>query len=447
MALPPGARKVLALPGFKKYFANTSWLMVEKIFRSVLLLVVGAYVARYLGPGQFGLLSYAISFVALFSTINTLGLDSIVVRELVKDGIKRDELLGTAFFLKLGGAFSVLAVLYIAVHFTSNDNLTNLLIFIIASSAVFRSFNVIDFYFQSIVLSKYVVYTQLVLLTVSSFIKLFLIWIQAPLLYFSIVFLIDGIVLAIGLTIAYFSQKLNIFDWKFRPKLVVKLLKDSWPLILSGICLSIYMRIDQVMIKHILDVEAVGQYAAAVRLSEACYFIPVIVCGSLFPAIINAKNKSREFYQARLQKLYNLMVWTAIPIALATTLVADDIVKFLFGAEFSRAGPVLTIHIWAGLFVFLGTASSRWLIAENYTKISFFRTFVGMIVNVILNIILIPKYGINTAAFATLISYAAATFSIVLMRHTRQQAYMMIISITTLGIYKNKESVNKIVNE
>jgi len=441
------AWKVLTLPGFKKYFFNISWLMVEKIFRSVLLLVVGAYVVRYLGPGQFGLLSYAISFVTLFSAIATLGLDGIVVRELVKDGIKRDELLGTAFFLKLAGAFSVLAVLYIAVHLTSSDSLTNLLIFIVASSAIFRSFNVIDFYFQSKVLSKYVVYTQLVLLVVSSFIKLFLIWIQAPLLYFAIVFLIEGIILAIGLTIAYLSQKLNIFDWRFRAELAVRLLKDSWPLLLSGICLSIYMRIDQVMIKHILGMEAVGQYAAAVKLSEACYFIPAIVCGSLFPAIINAKNKSKELCRTRLQKLYNLMVWIALPIALVTTLAADDVVRFLFGAEFFKAGPVLTIHIWAGLFVFLGTASSKWLIAENYTRISFFRTFVGMIVNVILNIIFIPIYGINAAAFATLISYAVATFSIVLMKHARQQAYMMMISITTLGIYKNKESGSEIVNE
>lgn len=415
MALPPGARKVLALPGFKKYFANTSWLMVEKIFRSVMLLVVGAYVARYLGPGQFGLLSYAISFVALFSAISTLGLDSIVVRELVTNGIKRDELLGTAFFLKLAGAFSALAVLYIAVHFTSNDNLTNLLIFIIASSTVFQSFNVIDFYFQSIVLSKYVVYTQLILLTVSSFIKLFLIWIQAPLLYFSIVFLIDGIVLAIGLTIAYLSRKLNIFDWKFRPKLAVRLLKNSWPLILSGICLSIYMRIDQVMIKHILDMEAVGQYAAAVRLSEACYFIPAIVCGSLFPAIINAKNRSKELYQARLQKLYNLMVWTAIPIALATTLVADDIVKFLFGAEFSRAGPVLTIHIWASVFVFTLSVRGKWLLAENLQKYNLYSTLTGSIINITLNIIFIPIYGILGAALATIFARILAFYMIPLV--------------------------------
>ncbi|MHC4728644.1 MAG: flippase, partial [Planctomycetota bacterium] len=274
--------------------------MAERIFRSVLLLVVGVYVARYLGPEQFGLLSYAMSFVALFSAIGMLGLDGIVVRELVKDGTKRDELLGTAYFLKLMGAILVLAVLYVAAFFTSNDRFTNLLIFIIASSAVFQSFSVIDFYFQSKVLSKYVVYAQFISLIASSLIKLFLIWARAPLLYFAIVFLLDGMILATGLVIAYIRQKLNVFDWKFSPELALRLLKCSWPLVLSGVCVSIYMKIDQVMIKEILDTKAVGNYAVAVRLSEAWYFVPIAITGSLFPAIIKAKKISTQLYHDRL---------------------------------------------------------------------------------------------------------------------------------------------------
>jgi O-antigen/teichoic acid export membrane protein len=402
--------KFLMLPGFRKYFANTSWLIAERIFRSVLLLVVGVYVARYLGPERFGLLSYAMSFVALFSAIAMLGLDGIVVRELVRDGTKRDELLGTVFCLKLAGAFLVLIVLYVAVLFTSNDNFTNLLIFIIALSTVFQSFGVIDFYFQSKVLSKYVVYAQFVSSIVSSLTKLLLIWTGAPLLYFSIVFLLDGLILAIGLAIAYIGQKLNIFDWKFRPKLALRLLKDSWPLVLSGVCISIYMKIDQVMINHMLDTEAVGQYAAAVKLSEGWYFVPMIVCGSLFPAVLNAKRKSDEFYHARLQKLYDLIVWIAIPIALATTLVANLVVQVLYGTQFSKAASVLTIHIWAGVFVSLGVASAKWYIAENLQFFSSINTVIGAIVNIVLNLILIERYGIIGAAWATVISYGLAVY-------------------------------------
>jgi O-antigen/teichoic acid export membrane protein len=422
----------LAIQGFKKYFANISWLMAEQVFRSVTLLVVGVCVVRYLGPERFGLLSYAISFVALFLPVALLGLDGIVVRELVKDGARKNELLGTAFFLKLTGVFLVLAALYIVIHFTSNDSFTNLLIFIIASSTLFQSFSVIDFYFQSKVLSKYVVYAKVVSLTVSSLVKLFLIWTQAPLLYFAVVFLIEGMILAAGLTIVYFRQKLNVFDWSPKLKMGIGLLKDSWPLVLSGICVSIYMKIDQVMIKQMLDTKAVGQYAAAVKLSEAWYFIPVIVCNSLFPAILNAKTQSKELYYTRLQNLYNLMVWIAIPISLAVTFTASNLTQFLYGAEFSKAGPVLAIHIWAGVFVFLGTASSKYLVAENYTRISFFRTLIGCIVNVILNITLIPKYGINGAAIATVISYFVATFFIVFITKTNRQVILMLKSLNLL---------------
>jgi O-antigen/teichoic acid export membrane protein len=376
----------LVLPGFRKYFANTSWLMAERIFRSVLLLVVGVYVARYLGPEQFGLLSYAMSFVALFSAIGMLGLDGIVVRELVKDGTKRDELLGTAYFLKLMGAILVLAVLYVAAFFT---------------------------------LSKYVVYAQFISLIASSLIKLFLIWARAPLLYFAIVFLLDGMILATGLVIAYIRQKLNVFDWKFSPELALRLLKCSWPLVLSGVCVSIYMKIDQVMIKEILDTKAVGNYAVAVRLSEAWYFVPIAITGSLFPAIIKAKKISTQLYHDRLQMLYDLIVWLAIAIAIPITFFAGDIVNILFGVGYSKAGTALSIHIWAGIFVFLGVASSKWLLTEDLQKFCFYRTFIGAIVNIALNLLLIPRYELAGAATATILSYMVAVFGVMVTSKTR----------------------------
>ena len=161
--------------GFKCYANNIFWLMGEKILRMFVALFVGIWIARYLGPEQFGLLSYAQSFVFLFTAITTLGLDGIVVRELVKDESRRDKLLGTAFGLKLVGAILILPILALAVQLTSNDDYTNLLVFIIASATIFQSFNVIDFYYQSKVLSKYVALTNGVSLALSSIIKIALV--------------------------------------------------------------------------------------------------------------------------------------------------------------------------------------------------------------------------------------------------------------------------------
>ncbi|MFT6248628.1 MAG: O-antigen/teichoic acid export membrane protein [Cognaticolwellia sp.] len=396
--------------GVMKYFKNTSWLFGEKILRMILGLFVGIWIARYLGPEQFGLFSYAQSFVALFATFATLGLDGIVIRSLVKDESHRDKLLGTAFILKLVGAILVLLLLAVAVFFQSNDHQTNLLIFIIASATIFQSFNTIDFYFQSKVLSKYVVYSNVFSLLLSSIIKVILILNEAPLIAFAYVILFDSLVLACGFIYFYFKNELQVFAWSFDKKLAKSLLKDSWPLILTGLVISMYMKIDQVMIKNMLDLNAVGQYAAAVRLLEIWYFIPVVISSSLFPAIINAKETSKKLYYSRLQRLYDLMAWVAISIAITVIFLSDWLVHLLYGVQFSEASGVLMIQIWSVIFVFLGVASSKWFIAEGLQKYSFYRTLAGAVLNVILNFILIPLYGIYGAAIATLVSQIVASY-------------------------------------
>lgn len=397
--------------GFMKYFKNTSWLFGEKILRMVVGLFVGIWVARYLGPEQFGLFSYAQSFVGLFTAIATLGLDGIVVRELVKDETMRDELIGTAFWLKLIGAFGVLAILAISLNFTSNDTYTTTLVFIIASATIFQSFNVVDMYFQSKVMGKYIVYANIISLLLSSIVKIILILNEASLEVFAWTIVFDSVVLAIGYVYFFLKKStFNIQNLTFNKSTAIDLLKDSWPLILSGIVISIYMKIDQVMIMEMMDAEAVGQYAAAVRISEAWYFIPMVIASSLFPAIINAKKQSEDLYYARLQKLYDLMMWMAIAIALPMTFLSDWIIHLLYGEQYSQAGSVLMIHIWAGVFVFLGVASGKWLLSENLQIFSTINTTIGAIVNVILNYVLIKNMGVVGAAWATLISYFVAAY-------------------------------------
>lgn len=422
-----------------KYFKNTSWLFGEKIFRMVVGLFVGIWVARYLGPEQFGLFSYAQSFVGLFTAIATLGLDGIVVRELVKDPSRRDELIGTAFWLKLIGAIAVMLILVIAVNFTSNDHTTNVIVFIVASATIFQAFNVVDMYFQSKVLSKYVVYANVISLLLSSIVKIALILIEAPLVAFAWVVLFDSVVLALGFVYYYIKNNstFNIKNLTFNKSTAISLLKDSWPLILSGIVISIYMKIDQVMIMEMMDAEAVGQYAAAVRISELWYFIPMVIVSSLFPAIVNAKAVSEELYYARLQKLYDLMVWMAIAIVLPMTFLSDWVVELLYSGDYNQAGSVLMIHIWAGVFVFLGVASGKWFTAENLQMLSFWRTFYGMAINVILNFVLIPKYGIQGAAVATLLSQVIAAYiSDLFNNKTKQMFYMKTKSFLMINLIK-----------
>ena len=422
--------------GFRKYFANTSWLMGERILRMGVSLFVGIYVARYLGPERYGLLSYANSFVGIFLALATLGLDEVVVRELLKTPEQREKILGTSFLLKLIGTLLMWVAIFTAVPFTENDLQTNILIIIIAFGAVFQAFNVIDLNFQAKVKSKYVVHSQFVQLIISSIVKIILVVNEAPLIWFASVYSLDVIVLAMGLVFAYLYNGENIFSWKWSFETSKYLLHDSWPLILAGVVVSVYMKIDQVMIKEMLGAKEVGLYAAAVKLSEAWYFFPMAIASSLFPAIINAKVYQKEVYYQRLQKLYDLMVWIAIAIALPISILSSWIVELLYGNEYLESSSVLNIHIWSGIFIFLGVASSKYLIAENYIKKTFYRTFVGALLNIIMNYYLIGIMGIKGAAISTFAShFFAAYFYDILDKDLRKMFIMKTKSLFFYSLY------------
>ncbi|MGD8305817.1 MAG: flippase [Ignavibacteria bacterium] len=421
---------------FIKYFKNTSWLFGEKILRIIISLIVTILVVRYLGPEQFGLLSYAISFYGLFSAISILGLESISIRELVKNPESRDQILGSVFILRLAGSIlAIVLILLILVIFKESNNVS-ILILVVSISAIFQSISVIDYFFRAEVKARYSVYVMTGSVLVTSVFKIFLIILKAPLIYFAIAFSVEFAAMAFGFVLVYKYNKLKIFNWKFQKNISVNLLKDSWPLILSGLVIAVYTKIDQVMIKNMLNSTELGYYAVAVKLSEAWYFIPITLSNSLFPAIVNAKGIGEEFYNNRMQKLYDILAWIAIAIAIPVSIFSYLIISIIFGNEFITAAPVLTIYIWAGVAVFLGVASSQYLITENFTKLSFFRTFIGMILNVLLNLILIPAFGIIGAAYATLISYSIAVFSIVLFPKTGKQFLMMMKSIFLITFAK-----------
>jgi len=394
--------------GFQRYAVNTIWLFSERFLRIISGLFVGIWVARYLGPEQFGALSYIISFVSLFAAFSSLGLDVILVRELVKEESRLNALLGTAFYLKVAGAITTIFLIYVASYFTSNDYDTNVMIMIVATATIFSSFNVIDLYFQSKVKSKYSVYANIIALSLSSIIKVLLILINASLDAFIWVFLFDSVFLAMGYLYFYSHNNLLIKKWKFESKVALELLKDSWPLIFSGVAIAVYMRIDQVMIKEMMDLNAVGQYAAAVRISEAWYFIPMMLGASLSPAILNAKNNNKRLYYSRLQSFYTLMVWMAVLIAIPIAFFSEEIINTLYGVDFSGAIQVLVIHIWAGIFLSLGVACGKWYLAENYTKGALYKALLGMTVNIAGNYFLIPIYGMSGAAFSTLVAHLSS---------------------------------------
>jgi O-antigen/teichoic acid export membrane protein len=407
-----------------RYFKNTSWMLGEQILRMIVGLFVGLWVARYLGPEQFGVFNYATAFVAMFGSVAKLGLDGIVVRELVNEPDKRDIYLGTAFWLKIVGAALALCIVAFATLFTSNNHTTNLYIFIIASGIILQSFEVIDFYFQSKVLSKFVSLSKITQLVFSSLLKAYIIT-GADLFWFVVVSLVDQATLAATLYVVFKFQKLGSFYRHFDWGTAKIFLKDSWPLIISSLVVVTHMCIDRVVIKEMLGEREVGIYSAAVRLSELWYFIPMIITFSLFPAIVSAKKESEEYYYVRLQQLYTFMVWVAIGIALPMTILSDWLVTLLYGEAYREAGRVLAIHIWGVIFIFHVSMRSSSLLVENKQKYVTVFAILTLGTHLLLNFYLINLIGVVGAAYASLVSWflCACLFPLFLV-DTRQSAFM-----------------------
>lgn len=390
--------------GFIKYFKNTLWLFGEKILRMIVGLFVGIWVARYLGPERFGLFSYAQSLVWLFTAIATLGLDGIVVRELVKDESRRDELIGTAFWLKLIGAFAMLFILAIAIQFTSTDHYTNILVCIIASATIFQSFNVVDMYFQSKVMGKYIVYANIISLLLSSIVKIALILNEASLEAFAWTIVFDSVILAMGY-VCFFLKKstFNIQNLTFNKTTAVILLKDSWPLMLGGFSFVIFSNIDNIMIKEIMGDFYVGIYDSAYRLVTLWYFLPGLVLSSLMPSLVNSHHNS-ELFMGRLLSISTLLVWIAIAIFSIYSIFNEVIIQISYGEQYIDAITLLSSLAAVNLLIFFNSVWNYWMTVENRTKRTLLFHLCTALLNIILNYFFIHKYGVIGAVYALLVS-------------------------------------------
>jgi len=258
--------------GVQRYFSNTIWLLSEKGLRIIDAFFIGIWLARHLGPEQLGILSNAESFVYLFAAFAALGLDQIVVRELVKDESLRDKLLGTTFVLRLIGYVLMSGGIILSLQILENTALSNTMVLIIATTLAFQCFKGIDFYFQSKVLSKYIAICNLIAVSVLSIVKVVLILTNAPLVYFAYALVLEWVLIAIGYIIAYSYNKLSIWKWSFDYALAKRLLKKSVFLIIGSVAAALYMKIDQVMIFEIMGERDTGIYNVSVKLTSIWIF-------------------------------------------------------------------------------------------------------------------------------------------------------------------------------
>ena len=389
--------------------SNTGWLFAERLVRLSVGFVVGVWIARYLGPGQFGLLNFAMAFVSIVGAISTFGLQEIVVRDLVSAPESLDATLGSAFLIRIFGGFLVFLISTGAILIVRpNEDATRLMVAILGFATVFKASEVVKYWFESQLQAKFNVIVENSVFLIMSLLRIVLIVMKASVMAFVWAILAEAILVSIGLLGIYVIKKGKLSAWKIQLGRMKSLVVDSWPLMLSGLTIMFYMNIDQIMLGRIIGDSAVGIYSATVRISEVWYFIPMAISASAFPMLVKARKLDAELYKRRVQNLLDIMVVISISLALPMTFLSRWLMTALYGEAYSAGGPVLSVHIWASVFVFLGVAGSKWFIIENLQRLSLVRAIWGAIANVILNFLFIPKYGPLGAAWATLISQAVA---------------------------------------
>jgi len=396
---------------FKAILKNAGWMLSDKVLRLTLGLLVGVWVARYLGPQSFGSLNFTIAVLALFSPLVSLGLDGIVVRDLVRTPDQDLRILSTVFLLRLVGATFAMVAGLVAIQFVRQGSGESLqILLILTMGLLFQPFDTIDLWFQSKVMSKYTILAKGMAFLASSGLRVAFILFQYPLVAFAFAIAVEALLGALGMIVFFFKKTPVRESWKPKIKVALQLLKEGWPAILASMSVILYMRIDQVMLGQMLGDRAVGIYSAALRLSEMWYVIPTILTSSFMPAITKLKALSGSSYELRNEQLLKALVFIAYILSIGVCFLSSPLILLLYGSDFGPSSLVLAIHIWTAVFVFLGVGASPWLVNEGLIGYTFVQTALGAGLNIVLNMFLIPSFGVLGAAIATLVTQIFASF-------------------------------------
>jgi polysaccharide transporter, PST family len=388
---------------------NISWLFFDRILRMGISLLVGVWVARHLGPADFGTWNYGIAIVSIFSVLNTLGLENIVIKKVVSQPEQTNTILGSAFSLRLAGSVIGMAGATLAALLLDGKSSQLVFIVLIGSWAfMFQSFDIIATYYQSHLHAKKTVVAKTIGFVIANLAKIICVFINANLWAFVWISFFEIVIGAIGLVSFY--RIAGIRKWLSSKKEMVELLKEGWPLFISSLLIIIYMRIDQVMLGSMLGERSVGIYSVAVRIAEIWYFIPTVIISSVYPGLVAFRKNNIEMYRKRLLAIFKYFFLFSLFVSIIFAFSSDFIVQLLYGPDYAQSSPILQVTIWSGIFVFLGVAASTYMVIEGITRISLLKTLIGAATNVLLNLFLIPLYGAMGAAIATLVAYFMAAY-------------------------------------
>ncbi|RWE94688.1 MAG: flippase [Mesorhizobium sp.] len=411
-----------------RYISNSLWLISDRLLASLIGFLVVAVVARYLGPSEFGLLSYTFSTALLFAVVGQLGLDGLVIREIVNRPDDVPRVLGTVFVLKFAGHLLGAAGLVVYALSVSVNSTERAMLFLAAAFIPLASLSgFFGLWFHSRVQARYSAISSSISALLVGAGKLGLVWIGAAVMAFAAANVVQVLIAAV-LSLRFYKRQKGppLSAWRFSPALAKVLLAESWVLFLGSIFALIYLKIDMIMLRWLAGPAEVGTYAVAATLSEAAYFVPAALVASVFPKLIESAKTDQNLFDRRLQTVFDVLWLAGLGVIAMMFLFGGPIVRLLFGTEYGPSVPVLLVHVLAAPFLFMRIAFTRWTIIGGGATFFVLTEGLGALTNVAFNFLLIPHYGSLGAALSTLISYATASYlTLAIPRRTRPIFVMM----------------------
>lgn len=407
---------------------NAGWLVVGDVIRMLINLIVGLLTARYLGPSNYGLINYASAYTAFFSSVCTLGINSVIVKELIENPGKDGTVIGTSLGLRaISSLLSAVTISCISIVVDADESVTQLVVFLSSIGMIFQIFEIFKYWFQSKLQSKMTAIATLAAYVITSVYKVILLILQKSVIYFAFATSVDYICLAALLYYFYKrggGRRLS-FSWGYGKTL----LKKSYHYIFSGLMVAVYGQTDKIMLKHMVNDAELGYYSTASSLCHVWCFILSAIITSMYPIIVEAYKRSKEDFDKKNKLLYAIVFYMSTIVSLGFTVLGDVIIKILYGAAYAPAAEPLRIITWYTAFSYLGVARDAWIVCMDKQKYLKYIYVTSAVVNVVLNLIFIPFMGASGAALASLIAQISTIVVPFFIKDMRENSALMVKAI------------------
>ena len=419
----------------RDFIKNSGWMIFNRIYQMIFSLIVGSLTARYLGPSNYGIINYGLSYVNIFNTICALGLEGVIVKRVINKPEEEGTLIGTSILLR--AIVSVLSIIGLIIFFyvSPSDKVTKVVILIQSISLIFNIYEIIELWLQAKLMSKYATISRCIAITCVGIWKITMLVLNVSVEFFAFTTIIESLVILVGLSITYIKLK--------GPKLQIKLgltktiLQEGAQFLLSSLCIIIYTRMDKIMLGAFIDNASVGTYSASLTISELWQFIPMAIVNSSRPLLLQYKNEDEKKYVERIKLVYSIIIYMGLIVAGGITIFGKIALRILSGEEYLAAFIPLLILVWASIFAVLGSARTTWLITENKEKYLKIFVLIGAILNLLLNYMLIKTFTIVGVAIATLIAQVAVAILVPLIfKETRISTVHILQAINPIPIIK-----------